>query len=558
MTNVEIAERFERLAQLMDIHSENSFKTKTYSSAAFRIEKTGAPLNEMLPEQIRSIPGIGDAVTQKIIELLNSGKMEALEAYEANTPAGVKDMLSLKGLGPKKIALLWKELGIESIGELEYACNENRLTTLKGFGTKTQESILKSIAFQKDNEGYYLWAEAEALSKEFELLWSTEFPGAKMGWAGDFRRDMPVVNAIDVVVDVPMGPLTAWAMTTGHPFQAEEDNSLIMKGPGGIRFVIHSRPGNDWTAQRFLMSCSAPFSEAFRATYSIPESVATENEIFEANGLRYVPPYLREQASMLEKAKEGTVPQTLETDAIKGIIHSHSTWSDGRHTLEQMAMAAIERGYEYLVISDHSQTAVYAGGLRPEQIRLQHAEIDALNSKLAPFRIFKGIESDILGDGGLDYAPEVLDSFEVVIASVHSQLKMDQEKAMDRLLNAIRNPYTTILGHPTGRLLLSRPGYPLDHKAIIDACIENGVVIELNAHPRRLDMDWTWIPYALESGALLSVNPDAHSMEGIDLVRYGVLAGRKGGLTAKANLSSMDLETFSRFVEENKKKRSGL
>jgi DNA polymerase (family 10) len=213
-----------------------------------------------------------------------------------------------------------------------------------------------------------------------------------------------------------------------------------------------------------------------------------------------------------------------------------------------MAIAARDKGYEYLVISDHSQAAFYANGLFPDRIILQHAEIDLLNEKLAPFRIFKSIEADILHDGSLDYNAEVLSSFDLVIASVHSNLKMSEEKAMQRLLTAIQNPFTTILGHPTGRLLLSREGYPVDHKMLIDACVEHNVVIEINAHPRRLDLDWSWIPYALDKGAMLSVDPDAHSIKGMDLVKYGVYAAQKGGLTKERNLSSMGLEAFSAFL----------
>jgi DNA polymerase (family 10) len=242
----------------------------------------------------------------------------------------------------------------------------------------------------------------------------------------------------------------------------------------------------------------------------------------------------------------------IEPKDIRGVIHNHSTWSDGANTLEEMAAACIQRGYEYLVISDHSKSAFYANGLSVERIREQHAQIAELNRKLAPFTIFKSIECDILNDGALDYADEVLETFDLVIASVHANLKMSQEKATARLLRAIENPYTMILGHMTGRLLLSRPGYPVDHKAIIDACVQNQVVIELNAHPRRLDMDWRWIGYALEQGAMISIDPDAHSAEGIDVIRYGVLAAQKAGVTAGQNLSSFGLAEFKDWLLETR------
>jgi DNA polymerase (family 10) len=240
---------------------------------------------------------------------------------------------------------------------------------------------------------------------------------------------------------------------------------------------------------------------------------------------------------------------------IRGIIHSHSDWSDGSNTLEEMARACMAQGFEYLVISDHSKSAFYAKGLSEDRIRAQQELIRTLNEKLHPFRIFSSIECDILGDGSMDYSDEVLATFDLVIASVHSNLKMTREKAMQRLLGAIRNPYTTILGHPTGRLLLSREGYPVDHSAMIDACVEQGVVIEINAHPRRLDLDWTWIPEAMEKGALLSIDPDAHAIEGYADVHYGILAAQKGGLVREKNLSSFSRTELENFLANRKKKR---
>jgi len=246
----------------------------------------------------------------------------------------------------------------------------------------------------------------------------------------------------------------------------------------------------------------------------------------------------------------------IELNDIKAIIHSHSNWSDGAETLESMANAAKEKGYEYLVISDHSKTAFYANGLREERIVSQHQQIDELNKKLYPFRIFKSIESDILNDGSLDYSDEVLNSFDLIIASIHSNLKMTEDKAMMRLINAIENPFTSILGHMTGRLLLSRNGYPVDHHKIIDACVANNVVIELNAHPRRLDIDWRWIREATDKGVLISINPDAHSITGFDDCKYGILVAQKAGLTKYQNLSSYTLSEFEEFLMEQHQKRS--
>jgi DNA polymerase (family 10) len=277
-------------------------------------------------------------------------------------------------------------------------------------------------------------------------------------------------------------------------------------------------------------------------------SYANEEVFFTTVNLPFIPPQHRD-ISVDEVYYQKQVKKELaDPSNIKGIIHSHSKWSDGSYTLEEMAKAAIKKGFEYMVISDHSQAASYAGGLRPENIIQQHAEVDRLNEQLSPFKIFKSIECDILGSGQLDYDDEVLQSLDLVIASVHSSLKMSEEKAMQRLLTAIENPYTLILGHMTGRLLLSRAGYPVDHKKIIDACAANNVVIELNAHPRRLDMDWRWIPYALEKEVLISINPDAHSIEGFDDIKYGALAAQKALLPAASNLSSFSLSEFEEWL----------
>jgi DNA polymerase (family 10) len=332
--------------------------------------------------------------------------------------------------------------------------------------------------------------------------------------------------------------------------QLEEKSGLLyVQAPSQPKIVVHGVATDDFYTTLFNTSCSEEFLVAFKSTYTIPANAKSEEEIFTANILAFIHPAQREHAGILQQAANNTLSQLIQPSDIKSIIHSHSNWSDGMNTIADMAKACIDKGYEYLVLSDHSQSAYYANGLTPERITKQHIEIDELNAKLSPFKIFKSIEADILGDGNLDYTPDVLKTFDLVIASVHSNLKMTQEKAMDRVLTAIRNPYTTILGHPTGRLLLSREGYPLDHKVIIDECVKHNVVIEINAHPRRLDLDWTWIEYALEKGALLSIDPDAHVLGGYDDVYFGIMAAQKGGLTAKHNLSSFTLKEFEEFLK---------
>ncbi len=552
MTNHDIADHFELLSKLMDIHGEDSFRAKSYASAAFRIEKVPEPLAALNVEQLKALPAIGPSLAKKIEELNASGKLSALEDYLEKTPKGVVEMLHIKGIGPKKIALLWQDLGIESIGELEYACQENRLVTLKGFGAKTQASILASIQFMKANSGFCLYAEAELLVQQVQQFFLNNYPEARYSPAGAFRMQRNVLDSIDWVCTLNKEEIIA---AFAHmPFEmTEEKDSLSIKLEGlpPINFILAANEAA-FFIQLLKSSSSADFIQAFEADYNYPEQPANEQAIFSHNQLAYIVPALRESPAALKQAVASQLPELIQPHDIKGIIHSHSTYSDGQHSLEQMAKAAKEKGYEYLVISDHSQAAFYANGLSPERIAQQHIEIENLNQKLAPFKIFKSIEADILNDGRLDYEDTVLNSFDLVIASVHSNLKMTEEKAMQRILTAIQHPATRILGHPTGRLLLSRAGYPVDHKTLIDACVAHNVVIEINAHPRRLDLDWTWIEYALSQGAMLSINPDAHSIDGMDLVKYGVLSAQKGGLTKEKNLSSFSLAELEAFVANKK------
>jgi DNA polymerase (family 10) len=556
MSNYEIADHFSLLSKLMDIHGENSFKSKSYSIAAYNIEKLPREIEEMDDAELFSQKGIGESTGKKIREIQNTGKLDALEKIMAATPPGVFEMLSIKGLGPKKIAVIWKEMGIETLGELEYACNENRLAAIKGFGVKTQDGVLQSISYYRKNQGFHLWAEVEETSIHLVQQLQKTFANNLFALTGDMRRQNETVEFVEIVTDTAKDiVIKQFEAITDTVIDEEPNNLLVVRIPQQpvIRFHLCDTPAFYHTL--FATTGGSEFMKAFLEKYTLPETPENEEVIFTQNNLTYIPPALRETAAILDKAAAHTMYDIIMPPDIKGIIHSHSTWSDGVDTIEKMAKAAIDKGFEYLVISDHSQAAYYANGLTPERIAAQHQEIDALNEKLAPFKIFKSIEADILGDGSLDYGDNVLSTFDLVIASVHSNLKMTLDKAMSRVLAAVRNPYTTILGHPTGRLLLSREGYPIDHKILIDECAANNVVVEINAHPRRLDIDWRWIEYAAEKGVLLSIDPDAHSVAGYHDVYYGVMAAQKGGLTAKQNLSSFTLKEFEAFLEKSRAKR---
>lgn len=557
MDNYAIADQFSLLAKLMDIHGDNPFKAKSYSAAAFAIEKLPVQLAEIAPEKIASFKGIGESAAKKIIELLQTNQLAALTDLVSKTPPGILEMMQIKGLGPKKIATIWKEMGLESLGELLYACNENRLLMYKGFGEKTQESVKQSIQFYFQNQGHFLFAEIEPYALQVEKTIRENFPGEQTTIAGEVLRMQDIVTRLDLISTIPVNSL--------KKFLEEQNFTLIISGDmikatgsDGISFHITTVHKDHFTAKSFAASCGEQFLQEFilHTGFTDDQEYADESGIFQAFQMQPIPVNQRELPANIKLARENALPPAIEVRDIKGIIHAHSNWSDGLHTLEAMANACIKKGYEYLVISDHSRSAFYANGLSVERIREQHAQIDELNKKLAPFRIFKSIECDILTDGSLDYDDAVLDSFDLVITSVHSNLKMTEEKAMQRLLKAISHPATTILGHMTGRLLLSRPGYPVDHKTIINACAEHQVVIEINAHPRRLDIDWSWIPYALEKGCLLSIDPDAHQVEGFEDVRYGVISAQKGGLTAAANLSSFSRTELEDFLKKQAAKRN--
>lgn len=540
LDNYAIADQFSLLSKLMDIHGENSFKAKSYGVAAFNIEKLPVQLSDTPSEKMAGLKGIGDSTAKKIAELLETGRLQALDEMIAKTPAGILEMMQIKGLGPKKIASIWKEMGLESLGELLYACDENRLMMYKGFGEKTQESVKQSINFYFTNKGHFLYAEIEALALQLLKNLQKAIPTEYHSLAGEALRQNNIVTQLELITSTSATDLSSFLTAAGFTINFADPEKLSAHTANNIQVLFHICSKTLFHARRFAASCSDLFLQAFitEKGFSPDASYPSETGIFQLTGINFIPDNQREFPEIIARAAAGPLPSVIKTNDIKGIIHSHSKWSDGSNTLEEMADACIRKGYEYLVISDHSRSAFYANGLSIERVQEQHLQIEELNVKLAPFRIFKSIESDILNDGSLDYPDEVLAGFDLVIASVHSNLKMTEEKAMARLLTAIRNPFTSILGHMTGRLLLSRPGYPLNHHAIIDACVAHNVVVEINAHPRRLDIDWSWIPYALQKGCLLSINPDAHELDGYNDVKYGVISAQKGGLVAASNLSS--------------------
>ncbi len=556
MTNNQIEEQISYLGKLMALHQHPEPAVKTVANSAFQIDRLKVQLNTLPHNHINSTIGIGKGTSLKIIELLTSGTLTALEELKAITPEGVQELLLIRGLGPKKVFSLWKENNITNPIELVTACNENRLIHLRGFTEKTQETILQATNFYLQSMGKVLYADATVIHKQILENLIEIFGTENIFTTGNYRRQETIIESFEFVINTPLelliDPIEAHNAFTEMSITHDEVHAQF----GTHTCILYPCEANNVMEQLFFSTGPVEFVNNFTELYPDVDYAISNQEndqlVFAQAGITYIPPYLRNANTHLGS---NNTYNTITLSDIKGIIHNHSTYSDGAHTLEQMALACIKLKKEYLVISDHSQYASYAGGLDYEKILKQHAEIDSLNSKLAPFKIFKSIECDILPNGELDYTPEILGSFDIIIASIHSVFNMSEAQAMDRLLKAISNPYTSIIGHPTGRLLLGRTGYPVDMLQLIDWCAQYNVVVELNAHPRRLDIDWQYLPYAIEKNVLISINPDAHSMNGIMDIQYGVLAAQKGNIEARHNLSSYNLTQFQQFIEQQQAKR---
>jgi DNA polymerase (family 10) len=557
MSNKEIAKIFQRLGDIMELHGENPFKIRSYHNAYISLRNLETPLAEMSRENVDSIKGIGKAIGDKIEELLRTGKLQTLDKYRAITPPGVEEMLDISGLGPKKAAQIWKELGIESVGELQYAVNENRLLALKGFGAKTQEELNKKLEFYQVSKGKRIFAsvetEALALCKTMERIFSDK----KVALVGDLARFCPTIESIAFLVgqeDIN----DALLKVKGLDIEQADGNPIEGRTASGLLVRIFTCNPNEFGSRQFQLTASPEFLHAFTDAFPGKDfnNLPDEAALFRRAGINFISPELRDLPEFVQRIKSGKASELIKASDIAGIIHTHTTYSDGLNTLREMSFVAQAMGYSYIGITDHSKAAFYAQGLEPERVEKQWQEIDALNLELSQtgqaFRILKGIESDILFDGHLDYDDAMLAGFDFVIASIHSNLSMDEDKATRRLIAAIENPYTTILGHPTGRLLLSRAGYPIDHRKVIEACAANKVAIELNANPHRLDLNYTWIPYAVDKGVLISINPDAHSCEGMLDLRHGIFAARKGGLRKEDCLNARSVDEFLAFAAQKR------
>ena len=545
MTNKEIAASFDLLARVMELHNENPFKIKSYQNAYLTLRKLDKPLSSYSMDQLMEIKGIGEAIAEKILSLVQTGSMPTLEKYLAKTPAGVVEMLKINGLGPKKVAILWKEHEMTSPGELLYACNENRLVEWKGFGAKTQDAIIQAIGFLQSNEGKYLHSTVHHHAQQIIKLVYDLNSKSKTSITGKLRRGYPIVDKLELISTATPEDIAS----------LENEDSLIWKShdPHLFRGVwmdflpVEVSISSPDEFDKKLFQSTGP--DHFLSHFSTDqEDIWSSMNMFNHTDKPYISPELRDIKG-IEQWTAVQMSDLIVVDNIKGIIHSHSTYSDGIHTLKDMGAQAQKYGYEYLVITDHSKAAAYAKGMSEEKVRAQWKEIDVLNASLKKFKIIKGIECDILSNGDLDYDDDLLSGFEVVIASIHSAFHMDIDKATGRIIKAIENPHTNILGHPSGRLILSREGYPLNYTKIIDACAANQVAMELNANPQRLDIDQQYIHECMDKGVLISINPDAHNQTAIQDIKYGVMQARRGMLKSMCCLNTKSVDELLEFCK---------
>ncbi|MFZ5986653.1 MAG: DNA polymerase/3'-5' exonuclease PolX [Bacillota bacterium] len=550
MNKHEISRILNDIGILLEITGENFFKSKAYYDAARRIELLDEDLEVLVSEnRLKDIKGFGEALTKKITELVTTGSLKYYEELRESVPSGLIEMLRIPGFGPKKVRAVYENLGITSIGELKYACMENRLLKLPGFGEKTQKKVLEGIENINKYANQYHYPHAKMLAEEIIKSLKSAGNVMRISEGGSLRRRKETVKDIDILASSNKSSVVMDAFIN-HPLVSKvvskgETKSAVVLNDGinvdlrvvtdeEFPYALHHFTGSKEhnTALRHLAKKQGiKINEYGLFMGEDLIKCSNEEDIFRVFGMNYIEPELRENNGELEAAVDGTLPDLIKLSDIKGIFHVHSLYSDGTNSIEELVEYCISKGFSYLGITDHSKSAYYAGGLKEDDIKRQHEEIDRLNEKYSSFLILKGIELDILPDGSIDYDDEILSLFDFTVASVHSSFGMDEDKMTGRVLKAIRNKHVSILGHPTGRLLLSREPFKIDIDEIVKAASTENVILEINANPHRLDLDWRYIKKAREQGCKFVICPDAHRLDGIDDMEYGINMARKGWLT---------------------------
>lgn len=545
-----VASLLREYAQRTALRGGNPYRTKAYSRAADSLAALAVPLDVLVAEdRLTEIPGVGDAIADIITKLHKTGTHPSLETLRKEIPEGVLEMLSVPGLSPEKVLRLYKDLGITSLAELEAAAKDDRIKKAKGLGAALQTKILQNLAIAKSGEGrLHLHRAAALLSHAKDSLRKARPELKRVTIAGDFRRGCELVGDLTIVAEASKADKTSKASATDGLQIRLSDRKHF-----GVALLFATGSAAHIEQLRAIASEKGMRLESDGLHKDRTLIAGDEAEIYSALDLPFIDPELREGRGEVEAALKGKLPKLVTDQDLRGILHCHTDASDGTETLETMAKATRQRGFEYFGVADHSKSAHYAGGLSVEEIAQQHREADRLNKRFGKdFRILKGIESDILADGSLDYDDDVLERFDFVVASIHGRFKLDRKAQTQRLLRAISNPYTTIIGHMTGRQL-QRPGYDIDVEKVLRACAKHDVVVEINAHPWRLDLDWRWHQAALEFGCMLSINPDAHSIPELDHMHWGVLMARKGGVPADRVLNAMKLPEITRYFRQKRR-----
>ncbi len=582
MTNQEVAEKLREIYNLMQLAGENRFRAIAFDRAAQTIEGLNDEISNHIEKgKLTDIKGIGKSIAEDIRAYAETGTMPVLEDLKERVPKGLIEWLNISGLGPKNVVKIHQKLGITEITELKEACQSGAVANLPGLGQKSADKIIKSIEYlEKFGERARLDQALEIAEPVFEFVKNLE--GVQQcEIAGSLRRSRETIGDIDILVAAkPEDAESIFDQFVNHELVVEilgrGDTKSSVRTENGRQVDLRIVKPNEFPAALMYFTGSKEHNIVMRqrarergmalneyglfklndqkeTDFDQPVKTSSEEEIYEKLGLNFVPPEHREDRGEFEFYEEHKSMELVTESDIKGVVHAHSTWSDGKYTIKQMAEACMDRGYEYLGLTDHSKTAAYAGGLTIDEVKQQWEEIDRLNEEFKSegknFKIFKGMESDILSDGSLDYPDEILARFDFVIASVHSGLSMSLEDMMNRFENAIKNPYTRIVGHPTGRLLLKREESKLDLNRLIELAAEHNTVIEINASPWRLDLDWRYGNKAEEVGLMTSINPDAHSVEGIDDIRYGVMIARKAKFEPARVLNTKSVEEFENWCD---------
>lgn len=577
-TNKDVAGFLEEIGILLRLAGENDFKAIAFDRAARTIETLDEPISEIVKAgAVTSIRGIGKSIAEDIISLFNTGEIPVLTELKAQVPQGLVRWLDISGLGPKNVYKIHKTLGITELAELKTACENGSVAALPGLGAKSAEKILKSISWMEQFAERCRLDEASEIAERVMNLLKDQPGVQEISVAGSYRRSLETIGDIDVLIGADADHVEAL-----FDVFTSDDSVIDILGRGDTKSSVRTREGrqvdlrivkpNQFSAALMYFTGSKEHNVAMRqrardrgmalneyglfklnsegqTDFDQPVAYTSEADIYKILGMGWVPPELREDRGEVQWFENNDEMELVELADIKGVLHAHSTWSDGKYSIEDMARACIKRGYSYLGITDHSKTAAYAGGLDVRRVQSQWREIDALNNTFAKegtdFYIFKGIESDILADGSLDYSDEILKGFDFIIASVHFSLDMPEDKMFDRLVRAVENPHTTILGHPTGRLLLKRNGSNVDLNKVIERAAASGTAIEINANPWRLDIDWRYGNKAKDAGLMTAICPDAHDTEGIDDMQFGVRIARKAKFSKDRVLNSLTREVIA-------------